>query len=329
MEQLETGNDDSKKGAPSYILFWLSVVLVLVTIVSLTVFGLWRERPEPIPVERGDLSGMIADIVDAMPVRASEGYQKPSLEEEAQFGALASALRTGDLEKARRLAEALDYTLVRYDDASTGRSLLVAREEGDPTREPERGWGTIVVKPEGEDVLIEVPHPVFDMKTPLVGVEMFRETGASVLLVAGAHRYSWDDKRSDVAHAPKTAFDAAHEALLPARFVVQPHGFHSDEEDRYPDVVLSGGVAPAPPRVQAIRRALQDEGADVGLFDGGSRFKNLAGTTNIQGASTRDSGGEFLHVELARKLREDEAERSEFARALASALARTSESAEE
>lgn len=309
-------------------MFWLSAALILIVIVSLTVFGLRRERPEPIPVERGDLSVMIADIVDAMPGRGSEGYEEPSLEEAAEFGALASAMRTGDLEKARRSAEALDYTLARYDDASTGRSLMVAREEAEPAREPERGWGTIVVLPEGDDILVEVPHPVFDIKTAQVGVEVFRETGASVLLVAGAHRYSWDDKRSDVAHAPETAFDAAHEALLPARFVVQPHGFHSDEEDGYPDVVLSGGVAPAPPKVQAISRGLEDEGIDVGLFDGGSRFEDLAGTTNIQGASTRESGGEFLHVELARDLREDRAERAEVARALASALARASVSAE-
>ncbi len=251
--------------------------------------------------------------------------EEPSLEEAAEFGALASAMKAGELEKARRPAEALDYTLVRYDDTSTGRSLLVAREEADFAREPERGWGTIVVDPEGDDTLVEVPHPLFDIKTPMVGVEVFREARASVLLVAGAHRYSWEDKRSDVAHAPDTAFDAAHEALLPARFVVQPHGFHSDEEDRYPDVVLSGGVAPAPPETQAIYRALEDQGIDVGLFDGGSRFEDLAGTTNLQGASTRESGGEFLHVELARHLREDEAERSEFARALASALARAGE----
>ena len=305
-------------------MFWLSAVLVLVAIVSFAVFGLWRERTEPIPVERGDLSLMIAGIVGAMPGRGSEGYEAPSPEEASKFADLASAMRAGELEEARQSAEALDYTLVRYEDTATGRSLLVAREEADFAREPERGWGTIVVNSEGDDTLIEVPHPLFDIKTPMVGVELFRETGASALLIAGAHRYSRDDERSDVAHAPETAFDAAHEALLPARFVVQPHGFHSDEEDRYPDVVLSGGVAPAPPGVKAIHRGLEDEEIDVGLFDGGSRFEDLAGTTNVQGASTRESGGEFVHVELARKLREDAEERSEFARALASALARAS-----
>nr|MDP9488318.1 hypothetical protein [Actinomycetota bacterium] len=115
-----------------------------------------------------------------------------------------------------------------------------------------------------------------------------------------------------------------HEALLPASFVVQPHGFHSDEEDRYPDVVVSGGVVPAPPRVRAIHRGLEDEGIDVGLFEGEGRFEDLAGTTNVQGASTRKSGGEFVHVELARNLRDGEAERSEFARALAAALGHAS-----
>ena len=168
------GRGRRKEGASSYVLFWLSAVSIIVVIVGLTVFDLWRERPEPLPVERGDLSDMISDIVKAMPGRGSEGYEKPSPKEAAEFGALASAMGTGELENARRSAEALDYTLVRYDDASTAKSLLVAREEPAPAREPERGWGTIVVAAEGNNILVEVPHPLFDIKTPLVGVEMFR-----------------------------------------------------------------------------------------------------------------------------------------------------------
>ncbi len=319
-ERLRIGKDDRRRAKRAYALLWLGTLLAAIAAAALTAFALQRERSDPIPVESGDLSRTIGRIVDAMPGRGSEGYARPSPEEASEFADLASSMEAGDLGGARRSAEALDYTLVWYEDNATGRRLLMAREEADPSREAGRGWGTLVADPGGDDVLVEVPHPGFDIKTPQVGVELFRETEARVLLVAGAHRYAWGDKRSDVAHAPDTAFDAAHEALLPTRYVVQLHGFHSGGKGRYPEVVLSGGVAPAPAGVKAVYRSMKGAGIDVGLFDGGSRFGDLAGTTNVQGISAREAGSRFIHVELARDLRTQAADRSRLVQALAESL---------
>ncbi|MEV6898927.1 hypothetical protein [Amycolatopsis sp. NPDC051372] len=37
-------------------------------------------------------------------------------------------------------------------------------------------------------LVVEVPHPGFDLRTELFGVDLFRQVPGAVLLVAGAHR---------------------------------------------------------------------------------------------------------------------------------------------
>ena len=325
----KSAKGSQREVAVAYIVFWLSVlfIILLVALALIPSDPVDRTPQDPdLPVEQGDLSQVIAEIVEAAPRRGSEKYVEPSLRQLAEFASLASSMETGDLVGASQYAEALGYTLVRFDDSSTGQRMLVAREEAEYAHEPERGWGTIVVDPEGANILIEVPHPIYERGTSEVGVGLFRETGAKALLVAGAHRYSWEDERSDVAHASNTAFNAAHEALLPASFVVQPHGFDSEEKYYYPDVILSSGAVPASARAKAIYRGLEEAGLSVGLYDRDSRFENVGGTTNAQGVSTRQAGGEFVHVEAARGVRADVAERSRLVKAIASSLTRSDSS---
>jgi len=250
--------------------------------------------------------------VDASPGRGEGGYVKPSPGETSGFGALADAMGGGHLPEARALAAALGYALVIYDDVVSGQQLLVAREAS----EPGRGWGAILVDPEGEDVLVEVAHPGSDLRTPEVGVAVFRETRARALLVAGAHRYAWKDARCDAARAPGTPFDLAHRALLPARCVIQPHGFHR-EDGAYPAIVLSAGASPPPRALAAVRRGLEGAGFESGLWEGGDRYRSLAATRNRQGVSVRETGGLFVHLEISRELRENGDERRRLAAMLA------------
>jgi hypothetical protein len=326
--RFKTSKDARPEGTRAYTVFWISAMLAISVIFGATaiiLLDMERDRSRRIPLERGNLSQVIGEIVGGMPGRGTEGYVKPSSHEASEFADLASAMSADDLEEASRSADFLDYTLVWYEDIPTGRRLLMAREEEVPARTAKRGWGTIVVDPGGTDLIVEVPHPLFDIDTPEVGVELFEQTGAKALLLAGTHRYSWADGRADVAHATGTPFDAAHKALLAARFVVQPHGFHAREDDRYPDIVLSAGVAPAPIGIRSVYRSMNSAGIDIGLFDGRGRYKDLAGTRNLQGTSTREVGGEFVHVELAWHVRTNPVERSRVVETLARALARSAE----
>ncbi len=144
----------------------------------------WRSRTRPVSIGKDDLCGLVRGIVDASPGRGEGGYVKPSPGEASGFAALADAMNAGDLLGARGLAAALGYALDFCDDVVSGRQLLVARDAS----EPGRAWGAILVDPEGNDVLVEVAHPGSDLRTPEVGVAVFRETRARALLVAGANR---------------------------------------------------------------------------------------------------------------------------------------------
>ncbi len=198
------------------------------------------------------------------------------------------------------------------DDVVSRRPVRVARFAA----EPGGGGGAILVDPEGNDVLVEVAHPGSDLKTPEVGVAVFRETRARALLVAGAHRYAWKDARCDAARASGTPFDLAHRALLPARCVIQPHGFHREDGD-YPAIVLSAGASLPPPALAAVRRGLEVAGFEGGLWEGSDRYRSLAATKNRQGVSVRKAGGLFVHLEISRKLRENGDERRRLAAVLA------------
>ena len=149
-----------------------------------------------------------------------------------------------------------------------------------------------------------------------MGVAVFRETRARALLVAGAHRYAWKDARCDAARASGTPFDLAHRALLPARCVIQPHGFHREDGD-YPAIVLSAGASPPLPALAAVRIGLEVAGFEVGLWEGSDRYRSLAATKNRQGVSGRKAGGLFVHLEISRKLRENGDERRRLAAVLA------------
>ncbi|WP_051735977.1 hypothetical protein [Amycolatopsis rifamycinica] len=89
-----------------------------------------------------------------------------------------------------------------------------------------------------------MPHPAFDLRTELFGIDLFRRVPGAVLLVAGAHRKA-DDSKADVAHEEDSVFHVVATALagrgLPQ---VQLHGFH-DQNLPSTDIVLSSGATTA------------------------------------------------------------------------------------
>ncbi len=169
---------------------------------------------------------------------------------------------------------------------------LVVQEPGS-----ERAWGLYAVdRSAPPSLVVEAPHASSDLRTELVGLELFRRTPGAVLAVGGAHR-----RREDPAHDTGTVFHVVT-TLLARRGLpqVQLHGFN-DTTLTTADVVLSAGAAEAG---DAARRA-----ADR-LAEAGFRVcraweepcRGLAGTTNVQGQAAGDAP--FLHVELNRTVRE-------------------------
>jgi hypothetical protein len=126
-------------------------------------------------------------------------------------------------------------------------------------------------------LIVEVAHPVADLKTLELGLELFRATDAAGLFVAGAHRDAGSNDSADVAHNPRTVFEAVHGAAVEAEWIVlQPHGFEEARRpDRFGDMVISSGSTPTD-LTRSLAERLTVAGFDVCLF-GRDRCEGWAG----------------------------------------------------
>ncbi|OAA52888.1 hypothetical protein ISF_09271 [Cordyceps fumosorosea ARSEF 2679] len=250
-------------------------------------------------LQRGDIEEYVAAFRDQIPshdgsIPGRPGVKSTFLPADAaanqDLSRAVHLARRGDLTPARALAAPHAYALIEYQDVGQGRArdYLILREQPDAAAADgglcRRNWGMYVfakVGPRGgpsygTPLSIHVPHPLFDMNTPELGVRAFVETNADSFFIAGAHRHNtaaarapatWADAASsDMAHNEHSLFlRLAEEVTRPAAFrrfrggpprtatVVQIHGFgNSDMEDgrwtynakrAYPQIVLSNGDA--------------------------------------------------------------------------------------
>lgn len=284
--------------------------------------------PSPPGAVRGTLQDRVAALHDAMPRRADEGFEPPTAADLAHWRSIVEALLDADTARARTLVaeHAPSYRVFTLTDTTVDRSYLLLQE----SPAVESGWGSVVVNPTPRrNLAVEVPHPVFDLDTHREGADLFRQTGARVLLLAGTHRCSnrepspcdgrtdvCDDGRyaiSDMAHVATAPFQATHEVVTDRWPTLTALSLHGNGNDDCETVFLSSGVADdTPARLDTLARSLRDRGVEVGLP--GSSSCPLVGSTNVQGrysngasspcteaASTAE--GTFVHVEQRRSFR--------------------------
>ena len=192
------------------------------------------------------------------------------------------------------------------------------------------GAGALVLStPATAPWLVEVPHSYFDRRTLEVGLAVFQQMRARALLVNTVHRgvrQSRDggerrsSSASDMAQAPQSYFQTAHEALLaasPRVVTVQFHGF-ADASAPGVDVIVSAADTSA--NIAELAASL--ERLELGAV---KRYPEqvavLGGTTNVQARSCRARKLPFIHVELSATLRDrlhgDDALLRRFAQAFA------------
>ena len=218
-----------------------------------------------IPTEEGDfVNEKIESLIDDLPGNGSEGFVRPEDCEGGEdavrnsFGEIIESLWNGDDDGMASEAENLNYDLVLYTDTEGGDAeyYLLTEQTDDPT-----GQGIFVLNPGGaRNLVIEAPHPIYDTDSDLVAAQIFRDTGAKALLIAGTHRCADDEESecsgttdvcgaegpyriSDPAHFTCNFFQAAHEALSDHSedpVILQIHGFSQTEGE--PDAILSDGV---------------------------------------------------------------------------------------
>ena len=242
-----------------------------------------------------------------------------SAPEQDDFDAVLALAMNGDWEEAFSSGDALGYEVVEFLDTVTGESFHLLRERFVPGEVGFTGRGVFAFFSGNgvrNELVIEIPHPVFDSNTLEEGALALPEVRPRVLAIAGTHRNNHLDaslcdgtfdggdsfRVSDVAHHPDNFVHSAHiwlEANLPNMRTVQFHGFCCPGGGTYAalsdDAVVTNGFDDVPGvsdfgRIWAERIDAQGflaDGVDlstVAIF--GEDTGLLGGTNNLQGRIT-------------------------------------------
>jgi hypothetical protein len=274
------------------------------------------------------LSSFVADIKANLPRANTEGFVEPAAKERRIFHNAVSAVLQNDLKTARILAISVNYDLALLKDTEAHQTYVVLIER----RKNFRGLGTYVFNPAFQrNLILEVPHPLFDTNTPEESTAIFQAVKARAMFISGTHRCANAQsspcsgttgacvpngnqpfKVSDAGHFTRNFFQEAHRATLGLSVKPITISAHGNGDSSLPDIVLSNGTnkkESAKSLVNRLRSELKNRGVSAGSCNF-SKDGNLSlcGTTNVQGRLSNGSGnacstasktasGLFLHIE--------------------------------
>ncbi len=285
------------------------MAVALVVAAAFLLFIATPDEPGPTSPEGADLVDVVRDYAGGL--RPDAPYRPPVAAERRAFlrglRVLASAEAADDL-------RALGFSITERVDPATGRRFAQVVD----TRTDGRAWGLYLVDlSEPTRLLVEVPHPNYDLRTEEMGLALWRAVPGSLLAVSGTHR-KVANGAGDVAHRADSMFHAlATDFAERGVAQVQLHGF-DDASLPGEEVVLSVGVDSPGPVARRVAERMSDAGLAVCLPWERSCGR-LEGTRNKQGIAAAGSGSLFLHVEMNRSVRDARTEWMAVVDALAGA----------
>ncbi|MFC0542116.1 hypothetical protein [Kutzneria chonburiensis] len=271
------------------------MVIIATLLVCVVVIVLLRPSGEAGKVDlAAEVSGFADDLSPDAPYRPPNDQERGG----ALDGLVPLLTGTTNLDPARKALTPLGFAVSDGVDTVTGRHFVLATTQPGAVR----GWGLYIADYDTRArLVIEVPHPHFDLNTEQVGIDLYRRLPGSAVLVAGAHRKAGDGT-ADVAHNADSLFNAVAMALarlgLPQ---VQLHGF-DDSSLPGSDVVVSSGATPHTPVHEGIADGLADRGLAV-CRAWAQPCGNLEGRLNVQGTASDRLGGVFAHIESDSEVR--------------------------
>ncbi|MFE9096023.1 hypothetical protein [Streptomyces sp. NPDC007264] len=223
-------------------------------------------------------------------------YTPPDRGERERIAQGVGRLLDGHAKDAERLLADVGLGITRLTDTASGRRYdeIAAVRSGVAEH-----WGRLYLN--ADSALrwsVQVPHPVADRDTELLGVRLLEDTPGGALVMAGAHRKAGRNGAADVSHREDSAF---HTVIveLQRRGVpgLQLHGFARTSQRPYEAVVSTGAARSVLDETSALADRMEAHGLRV--CRAWSARCPVEGTTNVQGRSAQRQHAEFVHVELA------------------------------
>lgn len=277
------------------------------------------ESPDPLAEPRSIDGTELA--VRLWPVRAEGRWVPiPSDQREALEQLLILLLdhaETGELDRrerrfARVLAEFAGLDLLAIEIGEV-RLWLIAEPA-----ERVRGAGAYLIRiGPAQPLLLSAPHSFYDQGTGDIGLAMLLEAtdnAPRALFVNTVHRHRQPDGRklelevnpADSANVHEHPLARATRRVLEHMplTIIQLHGYSRDTKAGDPAAILSSGRSSSSAYVRDVTRSLRAQlpEFEFGIF--GIDTDRLGGTKNTQAQAARDLGRCFVHVELARELRD-------------------------
>jgi hypothetical protein len=225
---------------------------------------------------------------------------------------LITTLQSGDIDTALEALAAVAYTACRGSDAEAELLLFTPTESG--TGHARAVWRMGAARA----LVLEAPHPVFDMDTGVEAATLFEATQARGLIVSGTHRCVSDVPSgcdgttkvctgssapyplTDMAHVGVSLFQAFHEAFQAGLedlaisadnweyLLISVHGMAGDGISLSNGTSSEGDVDSLPAKLYlALKGALPDAYVtSCNSFEGAVVDKRLCGSTNTQGRHT-------------------------------------------
>ena len=233
----------------------------LVSFVAPQDAGWWATPAYAIDTIAENFVSWIEDIVDSMPGSGSEGFSVPSSAEKADFLSAVEPFLDEDWTTANTRAASVDYEVIQINDTGWANETFYGLQ---PVSGNTDGRGYYFLRHNSAvscALVIEAPHPKYDIRTGVLASELFREVGARAFLLAGTHRCansaasgcsgtttacgggSLPYKESDMAHTADSFFQVFHEEASEETVntrVIQVHGFSSDPDE--PEFTVSDGT---------------------------------------------------------------------------------------
>ena len=279
----------------------------------------------------GNLDRYLQNRIDQMPGAGQNDYQAPSAQNRQALGQTIENILSGNIAQARNQASAFDYEILLFRDTSqkpTGKFYLLQAEK--PVN---HHWGlyAFAKAPLRPSLILQAPHPKFDLNTGDEAVFCFKRLKARALFLSSVHRCNHTDtstcsgsttvcdnslspyRISDMAHVVNTGFQEATATAnrsLEKPVFIQLHGFARSSSEPYG--YLSNGnrqktqQAYANQLAQALKQT--DSVLTFGIAHRDTLPEALWAFNNVQGRlingspapCTQDAtsaNGRFLHVE--------------------------------
>jgi len=249
------------------------------------------------------LEELVVERKQLMPGRDSEAFVQPGQDVLDRFESAFFYIMEGDYQSALSKVAVFNYEFAWLEMDEFSEPMMVLKE-GTPIS---RGWGTYIYNPGyTNNSAVQIPHPLFDMNTPEMGVKLFKELNPRWYMLAGTHRYANSGGEADMSHNENSVFQIAHK-VSDVEWTPQLHGFNDQNPvyENYPEIIISNGTLD-PHEVQFdLQDSFIAKNFSAGVFKEETEddLRLLAATRNVQGQWSREQPNQFIHLEFSNPIR--------------------------